>query len=109
MVPSTLDLVADQLGLVLSGGNGGGKTVCLKPLGLTSLMSMCALPVPVEAGSVLPPWKRIDAFIGDEQSLEDHVSTFTAQIQHLGRIWPELSEQSLVILDEFGAGTDPTQ
>ena len=109
VVPSTLELLPGQKALIISGGNAGGKTVCLKTLGLISLMSLCALPVPVESGSVLPPWSRIDAFIGDEQSLEDHVSTFTAQIQHLGRIWTKLSSESLVILDEFGAGTDPTQ
>lgn len=109
VVPSTLEIQPGQKALVISGGNAGGKTVCLKTLGLTALMAMCALPVPVESGSVLPPWERVHAFIGDEQSIEDHVSTFTAQIRHLGRIWPGLSPASLVILDEFGAGTDPTQ
>ena len=109
VVPSTLEIQPGQQALVISGGNAGGKTVCLKTLGLTALMAMCALPVPVESGSVLPLWQNIHAFIGDEQSLEDHVSTFTAQIRHLGRIWGELSDASLVILDEFGAGTDPTQ
>lgn len=109
VVPSTLEILPGQNALIISGGNAGGKTVCLKTLGLIALMSMCALPVPVEFGSVLPPWERIHAFIGDEQSIDDHVSTFTAQIQHLGRIWDKLSPASLVILDEFGAGTDPTQ
>ncbi len=109
VVPSTLELLPEQRALIISGGNAGGKTVCLKTLGLISLMGLCVLPVPVEAGSALPCWRRVYAFIGDEQSLEDHVSTFTAQIRHLGRIWPELSSQCLIILDEFGAGTDPSQ
>ncbi len=109
VVPSSLELLPGQRALVISGGNAGGKTVCLKTLGLISLMGMCALPVPVEAGSVLPAWQRIHAFIGDEQSLDDNVSTYTAQITHLARIWPELGPDSLVILDEFGAGTDPSQ
>ncbi len=109
VVPSTLELHTNQRALVISGGNAGGKTVCLKTLGLTALMSMCALPVPVLAGSYLPNWHNIHAFIGDEQSLEDHVSTFTAQITHLARIWDNLGNASLVILDEFGAGTDPSQ
>jgi DNA mismatch repair protein MutS2 len=78
-------------------------------VGLITLMSLCALPTPVEPGSVLPLWTTVDAFIGDEQSLEDRLSTFTAQIAHLGRIWSGLSFGSLVILDEFGAGTDPSQ
>lgn len=109
VVASTLELLPGQQALVVSGGNAGGKTVALKSLGLIALMSLCALPVPVEAGSVLPPFANIHAFIGDEQSLEDHVSTFTAQITHLGRIWPGLDDGALVILDEFGAGTDPSQ
>lgn len=109
VVPSDLELLPGQQALVISGGNAGGKTVCLKSIGLIALMSLCALPVPVAAGSVMPEWRRIHAFIGDEQSLEDHVSTFTAQISHLGRIWPSLGSDSLVILDEFGAGTDPSQ
>ena len=109
VVASTLELLPGQRALVISGGNAGGKTVSLKTVGLIALMSLCGLPVPVEAGSVLPLWRRVYAFIGDEQSLEDHVSTFTAQIAHLGRIWPSLGPDALVILDEFGAGTDPSQ
>jgi DNA mismatch repair protein MutS2 len=109
VVPSTLELLPGQQALVISGGNAGGKTVCLKTLGLISLMGLCALPAPVEAGSVLPPWRTIHAFIGDEQSLDDQVSTFTAQIAHFGRIWPSLGPDVLVVLDEFGVGTDPTQ
>lgn len=95
--------------LVISGGNAGGKTVALKTLGLVALMTLAGLPVPVGPGSRLPLWKRVHAFIGDEQSLEDHVSTFTGQIQHLADIWDRLDEHALVLLDEFGAGTDPAQ
>ena len=108
-VATTLELRPGEQALIISGGNAGGKTVALKTLGLVALMSRAALPVPVAAGSSLPLWKRIHAFIGDEQSLEDHVSTFTAQITHLARIWPALGPGELVILDEFGAGTDPAQ
>lgn len=109
VVSSTLELLPGQHALIISGGNAGGKTVSLKSLGLIALMSLCALPVPVGSGSVLPLWRNVHAFIGDEQSLEDHVSTFTAQIRHLGRIWPTLGPDALVILDEFGTGTDPSQ
>lgn len=108
-VPSDLSLKKSQQALIISGGNAGGKTVCLKTLGLVTLMGMAGLPVPVGAGSSLPHWSHVHAFIGDEQSLDDHVSTFTAQITHLSRIWPQLDAGSLVILDEFGAGTDPSQ
>lgn len=109
VVGSLLELLSGQQAMIISGGNAGGKTVCLKSLGLITLMGLCALPVPVAPGSVLPQWRRIHAFIGDAQSLEDHLSTFTAQISHLGRIWSALGPDSLVILDEFGAGTDPSQ
>lgn len=98
-------------GLIISGGNAGGKTVCLKTLGLIALMAMTGLPVPVGKGSIMPPWTRIHAFIGDEQSLDDHVSTFTAQIRHLAHAWNGLddSASTLILLDEFGVGTDPAQ
>ncbi len=95
--------------LVISGGNAGGKTVALKTLGLITLMSLCALPVPVDASSTLIPWFHVHAFIGDEQSLDDHVSTFTGQISHLAKIWEGLDSNHLLLLDEFGAGTDPSQ
>lgn len=95
--------------LVISGGNSGGKTVALKTLGLIGLMSLTALPVPVAKGSSILFWQRIHAFIGDEQSLDDHVSTFTGQIRHLASIWDELDSSHLLLLDEFGAGTDPSQ
>ncbi|MDR3362573.1 MAG: endonuclease MutS2 [Desulfovibrio sp.] len=95
--------------LIVTGGNAGGKTVCLKTLGLIALMAQCGLPLPVEAGSRLPWFDRIEAFIGDEQSLEDNVSTFTAQIEHLAKVWEYLDPGDLVLLDEFGAGTDPTE
>ncbi len=107
--PIDLTLRHEEKGLIISGGNAGGKTVCLKTLGLIALMVMSGLPVPVDSGATLPAWTRIHAFIGDEQSLDDHVSTFTAQIQHLVAAWEEADKQSLVLLDEFGAGTDPTQ
>ena len=87
----------------------GGKTVCLKTLGLCVAMTLSGLPVPAAAGSHLPWFGRVDAFIGDEQSLEDNVSTFTAQIQHLAKAWKHLDSTGLVLLDEFGAGTDPAQ
>ncbi len=108
-VPVDIMIRENEYGLIISGGNAGGKTVTLKTLGLIALLGMSGIPAPVEAGSRLPLWDNIFAFIGDEQSIEDHVSTFTAQIEHLSRIWPELGPNCLVILDEFGAGTDPAQ
>jgi DNA mismatch repair protein MutS2 len=102
-------LKQDQRALIVSGGNAGGKTVSLKTLGLIALMGMCGLPVPAKAGGSLPLWREMHVFIGDEQSLEDHVSTFTAQIRNLAKVWNRVNADCLIILDEFGAGTDPAQ
>ena len=109
--PVSVDILLkrEQHALIISGGNAGGKTVGLKTLGLVAVMGMCGLPVPVAPGSTLPFWQNLHVFIGDEQSLEDHVSTFTAQIRNLSKIWDCVDQYSLVILDEFGAGTDPAQ
>jgi DNA mismatch repair protein MutS2 len=107
--PVDIILRPDERGLIISGGNAGGKTVCLKTLGLVSALALTGLPVPVAKGSHLPAWTDIHAFIGDEQSLDDRLSTFTAQIRHLAAAWEQLDSRSLVLLDEFGAGTDPAQ
>ncbi|CCH47760.1 MutS2 protein [Pseudodesulfovibrio piezophilus C1TLV30] len=107
--PLSIELLQGQSALIVSGGNAGGKTVCLKTLGLITLMALTGLPVPVAEGSRLPMWTDIFVVMGDEQSLEENVSTFTAQIQYLKRVWDKVGPQTLFILDEFGAGTDPTQ
>lgn len=107
--PLDIELRPEQRGLILSGGNSGGKTVALKTLGLIGLMALSALPVPVAEGSKLPFWNQIHPFFGDEQSLDENLSTFTAQIERLKAAWPRLGPDSLVLLDEFGAGTDPSQ
>ncbi|MBR3663483.1 MAG: Smr/MutS family protein [Desulfovibrio sp.] len=107
--PLNILLRPDDRCLLISGSNAAGKTVCLKTLGLICAMAASGLPVPAAPGSHLFWPTRLDAFIGDEQDIEDHVSTFTAQITHLSKAWKYLGPGSLVLLDEFGAGTDPTQ
>lgn len=107
--PLHIELQKDQRALIVSGGNAGGKTVCLKTLGLIGLMTFAGLPVPCAEGSSLPMWTDVFVVMGDEQSLEENVSTFTAQIQYLNRVWDRVGDRTLFILDEFGAGTDPTQ
>jgi DNA mismatch repair protein MutS2 len=107
--PLDIKLREGQQALIVSGGNAGGKTVCLKTMGLVALMAFSGLPVPVAEGSSLPLWTEIFVVLGDEQSIEEHVSTFTAQIQYLSRVWERVDAQTLFLLDEFGAGTDPTQ
>ncbi len=107
--PLDIHLREEERVLVISGGNAGGKTVCLKTAGLIILMTLAGLPVPIAQSASLPIIEKVHAFIGDEQSLDDHVSTFTGQIRHLSRVFEELNDKSLVLLDEFGAGTDPAQ
>ena len=107
--PVDIQLKGDQRVLIISGGNAGGKTVALKTAGLLALLALSGLAVPAEEGSTLPLWRSMHVFMGDEQSLEGHLSTFSAQISHLAGVWERIDEQSLVLLDEFGAGTDPSQ
>lgn len=107
--PIDLILLEGQKGLILTGGNAGGKTVSLKTLGLCALMAYCGLPVPCEEQSTIPLFKNIFIFLGDEQSIEEMLSTFTAQIIKLKNIWPRIDDSTLVLLDEFGTGTDPSQ
>lgn len=107
--PLDIVLRPGERALILTGGNAGGKTVCLKTLGLLAAMAMSGLPIPARRGSHLPWLERIDAFIGDEQSLAANVSTFSAQIDHLAKAFRHLDERGLALLDEFGAGTDPAE
>ena len=107
--PLDIALLEGQKAMIVSGGNAGGKTVCLKTVGLIGLMAFSGLPVPAKDGSRLPLWTDVFVIMGDEQSLEENVSTFTAQIQYLRRVWDDVNANSLFVLDEFGAGTDPTQ
>ena len=107
--PVDILLKPEQRALVISGANASGKTVCLKTLGLTAVMALSGLPVAADEGSALPFWRDIFVFMGDEQSLEDHLSTFTAQISHLSQAWGLIGPETLTLLDEFGAGTDPAQ
>lgn len=109
VVPVDIVLEEGQRVLVITGGNAGGKTVCLKTMGLLGLMAHACLPVPAAEGSSVPFWNNFVVSMGDEQSIEQSLSTFTAQIRHFSDVWPEISARTLVILDEFGVGTDPSQ
>jgi len=109
VVPVDLVLHQGQQVLIITGGNAGGKTVCLKTLGLLGLMAHACLPVTAAEGSTLPLWDNFVVSMGDEQSIEQSLSTFTAQIRHFSEVWPRIDSRTLVILDEFGVGTDPSQ
>lgn len=109
IVPLDTELGREHTCMVVTGSNAGGKTVALKTIGVISLMALSGMHVPSESGTTIPFFRRILADIGDEQSIEQHQSTFSAHITRISEIIHQGNSRSLVIIDELGTGTDPEQ
>src|SRR6202521_2630473 len=109
IVPINVELSREKTALIISGPNAGGKTVALKTTGLVVAMAMSGLPVPASDGTTIPIVDALHILIGDDQSVLEHLSTFSAYLVRLKRVLERATERSLVLLDELGSGTDPEE
>lgn len=108
-MPINFSIGTDYHSLIITGPNTGGKTVVLKTVGLLTLMTMCGLLIPASDGSRISVYKNVLVDIGDQQSIENNLSTFSSHISRVKTIIDEADSESLVLLDELGSGTDPVE
>ncbi len=108
-VPISLELSQSRPAVIVTGPNTGGKTVALKTCGLVVLMALSGLMVPTDEGTTIPVFRQVLADIGDEQSLEQNLSTFSSHLIRLAPMMTDASSETLCLIDEIGAGTDPDE
>src|SRR5207244_11357596 len=109
VVPMDLELGPERPLLVITGPNAGGKTIALKTLAVLALMAQVGCHLPADEGSRLPVFDDVFAIIGDDQSVAENLSTFSAFVKQVREILDTADHRSLVLLDELGAGTDPDE
>lgn len=107
VVPLDIELNYKQRILIISGPNAGGKSVCLKTVGLLQYMVQCGMPVPMHERSHIGIFSNIFIDIGDEQSIEDDLSTYSSHLTNMKIMMKSCNERSLILIDEFGGGTEP--
>lgn len=109
LVPLDMETGNDHSCMVITGSNAGGKTVALKTIGVLTLMALSGMHIPARSGTTIPFLSQVLADIGDEQSIEQNLSTFSAHITRIAEIVEKSSSRTMIIIDELGTGTDPEQ
>ena len=109
VVPLDVQLGGDNTVMIITGANAGGKTIAIKTIGLLLLMALSGMPVPADSSSSLPFIQSLLVDIGDEQSIENNLSTFSAHISNISEILKSKGSETVILIDELGTGTDPDE